>query len=69
MNDYEVHYIEPTDTNEGIAGWYWCDDGSTPSDWSWLNRGNGPEVSSDHVGGPFKTEQDARLVALARATG
>jgi len=59
--DLETHLVDGTDYNEGIAGWYCWDPELTywPSDPSWNNCGNGPELQADNIHGPYKTELEA----------
>lgn len=53
----DVHKIESDDRN--IAGWYVSY--SPDQDWeslTWIDRGSGPEVTSEDVWGPFDSWEE-----------
>jgi hypothetical protein len=52
--------IKQTELNRDYAGWYVTDSDLDPSEWTWQNRGNGPEiVKPSDARGPFETEAEA----------
>lgn len=71
MNDHEIHHVplESPPVNLGIAGYYLSFRSDDPSDWTWTDRGNGPEIVEDGVYGPFETEAVAEEYARGLAKG
>lgn len=63
----EIIEVEATEQNsDEIVGWYVADRLETlacSAEWTWNNRGNGPEITTDGVYGPFRTERAAEEYA------
>jgi hypothetical protein len=52
--------IEQTDLNRDYAGFYVTDSDTDPSEWTWNDRGNGPEIIDPLAYGPFPSESAAQ---------
>jgi hypothetical protein len=67
--------VKKSKTNAGIAGWYVTDSDCDPSEWTWRNCGNGPELVNPDGTGPFANEaaaeawlrRDAEEIAVEKA--
>lgn len=65
MNIVEVQpnyydHTERTVSNHDVAGWYVTSSDTDASNWTWNDRGNGPEVvTPEECYGPFPTPEAA----------